>query len=110
MRLDPRSGKVNKTIHLGGTPNAFAADAGRVWVAVAPAAPHPPASGGVAHFTLQSDFSTYDPAVGSVGPLVYATCANLVTYPERPAPKGSRIVPAGAEAGSRAPAPRPGGP
>ena len=30
--------------------------------------------------------------------LHYATCANLVTYPDKPAPEGSRIVPEVAEA------------
>jgi ABC-type transport system substrate-binding protein len=33
-----------------------------------------------------------------VSPLAYATCANLVTYPDAPPPEGSRIVPEVAEA------------
>jgi SARP family transcriptional regulator, regulator of embCAB operon len=101
MRLDPRSGTVNKTIRLGGTPNALAFAAGQVWVAVAPAPPRPPPAGGVGHLTLKEDFVSLDPALFARGPaaqVFYATCANLVTYPDKPAPEGVRIVPEVAEA------------
>jgi YVTN family beta-propeller protein len=91
MRLDPRSGKVSKTISLGGTPNALATAGGRLWVAIAPSPPQSPPEGG-ARITTQSDFTSLDPAIGSSW-LQYATCANLVTYPDKPAPQGSRIVP-----------------
>jgi SARP family transcriptional regulator, regulator of embCAB operon len=108
-RLDPRSGKVNKTIRLGGTPDALATAAGQVWVAIAPAPPRPPPAGGAARFTLQDDFPSLDPALVN-NPISfqvsYATCANLVTYPDKPAPEGSRIVPEVAEA---VPAPTAGG-
>jgi YVTN family beta-propeller protein len=97
MRLDPRSGKVNKTIRLGGTPDALATAAGLVWVAIAPAPPPPPPAGGVARFTLQGDVVSLDPALVSESQILYATCANLVTYPDKPAPEGSRIVPEVAE-------------
>jgi YVTN family beta-propeller protein len=105
MRLDPRSGKRNKTIHLGGTPTALASAGGHVWVAVAPAPPRPPDAGGVARLTVQ-DVIPLDPALVFVPQIVYATCANLVTYPDKPAPEGSRIVPEVAEA---APLPTAGG-
>jgi YVTN family beta-propeller protein len=100
MRLDPRSGRVQKTIHLGGTPSALAYAARRVWVAVAPAPPPAPAAGGVARLTLQDDVSSLDPAIAPYDALqiFYATCANLVTYPDKLAPAGSRIVPEVAEA------------
>ena len=100
MRLDPRSGAVTKTIHLGGSPTALVSAAGQVWVTVAPAPPPPPATGGTAHFTMQDDFSSLDPALAQVPSTVvmYATCANLVTYPDKPAPAGSQIVPEVAEA------------
>jgi YVTN family beta-propeller protein len=100
MRLDPRSGKVNKTIRLGGTPDALATAAGQVWVAIAPAPPRSPAAGGDARFTAQYDFTSLDPALfdGFALQVSYATCANLVTYPDKPAPEGSRIVPEVAEA------------
>ena len=109
MRLDPRSGKVNKEIRVGGTPDALAFAPGQVWVAVAPAPPLPPPAGGVARFTLKDDFETLDPALfegGAAMQILYATCANLVTYPDKPAPEGSRIVPEVADA---IPAPTAGG-
>ena len=90
MRLDPRSGKLSKTIHLGGAPNALAAAGGMVWVAIAPSPPQSPPAGG-ARLTVSEDFTSLDPAVGFS--LLYMTCANLVTYPDKPAPEGSRIVP-----------------
>ena len=98
MRLDPRTGKVTKTIRLGGTPNAFASAAGQVWVAVAAAAPRPAETGGVLRVTVEEDFQTLDPGHGLLAPVQYATCAHLVTYPDKPAPEGSRIVPEVAEA------------
>lgn len=98
MRLDPRSGEVVKTIDVGGTPTAFASVAGQLWVAVAPEAPRPAEVGGVLRVTVEEDFQTLDPAHGLAGQVHYATCANLVTHPDRPAPEGSRIVPEVAEA------------
>jgi ABC-type transport system substrate-binding protein/DNA-binding SARP family transcriptional activator len=108
MRLDPRSGAVTKKIHLGGSPTALVSAAGRVWVTVAPAPPPPPLTGGTAHFTMQNDFQSPDPALPSAynHEVFYATCANLVTYPDKPASAGSQIVPEVAEA---VPAPTDGG-
>jgi len=101
MRLDPRSGAVTKTIHVGGSPTALVSAGGQVWVTVAPAPPTPPAAGATAHFTMQDDFSSLDPALAE-GPwaaeVMYATCANLVTYPDKPGLAGSQIVPEVAEA------------
>jgi ABC-type transport system substrate-binding protein/class 3 adenylate cyclase len=98
MRLDPRSGKVSKTIRLGGAPDAFASAGGQVWVAIAPAPPQSPPAGGVARLTAQFDFASLDPALLPLPQVSYATCANLVTYPDKPAPEGSRIVPEVADA------------
>jgi ABC-type transport system substrate-binding protein/class 3 adenylate cyclase/streptogramin lyase len=98
MRLDPRSGKETKTIYLGGTPDALTSAAGHVWVAVAAAPPHQPEAGGVARLTIRDDFASLDPALSGAVQVYYATCANLVTYPDKPAPEGSRIVPEVAEA------------
>ena len=99
MRLNPDSGDVTKTVDLGGSPTALAAAGDHVWVAVAPAPAQPPDIGGVARLTVQEDFSSLDPALaGGFSQVPYATCAGLVTYPDAPAPEGSRIVPEVAEA------------
>jgi YVTN family beta-propeller protein len=108
MRLDPRSGQVSKTIPLGGAPNALASTGGKVWVAIAPAPPQSPPEGG-ARITISEDYASLDPAVGlaRLAPwLYYATCANLVTHPAKPAPMGSRIVP---EVAEKVPSPTAGG-
>jgi ABC-type transport system substrate-binding protein/class 3 adenylate cyclase len=98
MRLDPNTGHVNKTVHLGGTPDALAADGETVWVAVAPSPPSAPVTGGVLHLTSQDPSAVLDPALALVPLVPYATCANLVTYPDKPGAAGSRIVPEIAEA------------
>jgi len=106
MRLNPSTGAVTKTTHLGGSPTALVSAADHVWVTVAPAPPPAPVTGGTAHFTMQDDFTSLDPALNDNLEFVYATCANLVTYPDKPAPAGSQIVPEVAEA---VPAPTDGG-
>jgi DNA-binding SARP family transcriptional activator/ABC-type transport system substrate-binding protein len=95
-RHDPRSGKVTKTIRLGGTPSGLAEAGGLVWVTIAQSPPEAPPEGG-ARLTTQFDVTSLDPASG-LWLFFYLTCANLVTYPDAPAPQGSRIVPEVAEA------------
>ncbi len=98
MRLDPRSGELLGTKQIGGTPDALAFAGGRIWVAVAPPPPSPPATGGTAHLTAQRDPGPLDPAVDMDLQILYATCANLVTYPDKQGPAGSHVVPEVAEA------------
>jgi YVTN family beta-propeller protein len=100
MRVDPASDNVTKTIHLGGSPTALANAGGRVWVAVERAPASAPAQGGVARLTSDQTFGSLDPALydGSWPSVIYATCAGLVTYPDKPAPEGSRVVPEIAQA------------
>lgn len=94
LRLDPRSGRATKTIRIGGMPSALTYASGLVWVTVAPAVVLVPASGATLHLTLQDDIALLDPALQTDFPqLSYATCANLVTYPDMSAPAGSQIVP-----------------
>ena len=103
MRIDPKSAKVTKKIHVGGAPTALAVADGRIWLAVETAATQAPARGGVAQLVTNIDFGSLDPAEPSTAqaganlPVLYATCASLVTYPDKPAPEGSRIVPEVAE-------------
>jgi YVTN family beta-propeller protein len=100
VMLDPKSGAATRSLHVGGTPTAVVAAAGLVWVAVAAAPPKPPPAGGVAHLTMQDDLPSLDPALGltNAPSLLYATCANLLTYPDAAAPAGSQVVPEVAEA------------
>jgi peptide/nickel transport system substrate-binding protein len=51
--------------------------------------------GGTGHLVAQSDIDeSLDPAFVVNGPqITYATCANLITYPDRPGPAGLRLVP-----------------
>jgi ABC-type transport system substrate-binding protein/class 3 adenylate cyclase/streptogramin lyase len=97
-RLDPRSGERLGTQQIGGTPDALAFAGDRVWVAVAPAPPSTPATGGTAHLTAQNDPGPLDPAVDLNFQILYATCANLVTYPDKAGQAGSHVVPEVAEA------------
>jgi peptide/nickel transport system substrate-binding protein len=98
MRLDPHSGRVNKTVHLGGTPDALAAGGGTVWVAVAPPPPSAAVPGGVLRLTSQAPSAALDPALAVGFHFSYATCAGLVTYPDKSGAAGSRVVPEIAEA------------
>ena len=95
MRLDRRSGKVAKTIRLGGAPSALATADGHVWVALAPAPPDLPPEDG-ARLTTSYDFASLDPASGIWHN--HQLCANLVRYPDKAGPAGSRIIPEVAEA------------
>jgi YVTN family beta-propeller protein len=106
QRIDPRTAAVTKTIALGGTPDALTFAGNHVWVALAAAAPLPVAAGGTAHFTLQEDSVTLDPALPTPLGIAYATCANLVTYPDALAPDGARVVP---EVADSVPTPTDGG-
>jgi ABC-type transport system substrate-binding protein/DNA-binding SARP family transcriptional activator/streptogramin lyase len=97
-KLDPRTGAVRETIVLGGTPSALTLAGGHVWVTVAPAPPPAPATGGVARIAVhEQTLPPMDPANGSLPQFLYALCANLVTYPDKPAPEGSQMVPEVAE-------------
>ena len=56
--------------------------------------------------SARDDFASLDPAVELPRFVSYATCANLVTYPDKPAPEGARIVP---EVAASVPSPTAGG-
>jgi YVTN family beta-propeller protein len=100
-RIDPRTNQVVKTIRLGESPTGVTVADGRVWVTVqqnvtallASAGP-----GGVLRVPIESDqdFLNLDPAVSSstdVLQILDATCAMLLSYPDKPAPAGDRLVP-----------------
>jgi YVTN family beta-propeller protein len=97
-RIDPKTAKTIATISVGGSPHALTVTGGRAWVTVdAPALPQRVASaGGSARLQLRDEIDFIDPALGYYGPslqLLYATCANLLNYPDKSGPAGSQLVP-----------------
>ena len=101
-RVQPTHPRVVATIPVGQSPQALVVSSGAVWVSVVPS----PAAGaspsgtrrGVLRMLGGSSFDP-DPARSLAPPDVsYETCAGLVTYPDRPAPAGTRLVPDVAQA------------
>jgi YVTN family beta-propeller protein len=94
-RIDPQSDKVQATITVGGSPQALTIAAGKVWVAVdaQSIAPTPTGSGGgTLRMVSSSDAGFMDPALPASPPLLYATCAQLVNYPDRAGAAGSQLT------------------
>jgi YVTN family beta-propeller protein len=102
-RVDPHTNRLSATIHIGQSPQALVVSRSAVWVSVAasPAAPasSPAGPAGVLRVVREVPFASTDPAlIGNTSDLqalqlYYATCAGLLTYPDRPAPEGTRLVP-----------------
>jgi tRNA A-37 threonylcarbamoyl transferase component Bud32/streptogramin lyase len=95
--LDPASGRRSE-ISVGATPSTLVYRNGSVWVAAAPApAALPPVAG------TELRISMVGAAVWSSDPLhagyagdeqrLYATCANLLNYPDSARPEGTRLQP-----------------
>ena len=96
-RIDPVRDRVVKTIEVGGSPQAIAVGDGRVWVSVQTALVCPGVrTGDVACVDSAYGLDSLDPAIANTLPswtIMYATCAGLFNYPDRPAPAGSRLEP-----------------
>ena len=96
-RIDPVHDKVVKKIEVGGSPQAIAVGNGRVWVSVQTALVCPGVrAGDVACVDSAYGLDSLDPAVANTLPswtIMYATCAGLFNYRDRPAPAGSRPEP-----------------
>jgi peptide/nickel transport system substrate-binding protein len=96
-RIDPRRNAVVKTIHIGGSPQAIAVGDGRVWVSIQSAVSGEPlGNGGVLRVESADLLDSVDPAIANTLPswtLMYATCAGLFNYRDRPAPAGSQPEP-----------------
>jgi YVTN family beta-propeller protein len=97
-RIDPNTDRVQKTIAVGGSPQALTIADGRVWVAV-DAQSIAPTTGGSGGATLKlvstSDVGSVDPAGpgnGLSGSLLYATCAQLLNYPDKAGTAGSQLT------------------
>jgi YVTN family beta-propeller protein len=98
-RIDPNSGRVVATIHVGGSPQDIAVDGRRVWVTLdARAAPGGASAdrGGTIRLVAGYDVSSMDPALAYDGisyALLDASCAKLLTYPDRSGAAGTELVP-----------------
>jgi YVTN family beta-propeller protein len=98
-RIDPTSGKPVKTIHVGGSPQRIVVAANRLWATVqsGTARPAKAGQGGTARLRVaQNVVDPMDPALAYITfswQLLYATCAKLLNYPDKPGPAGSRLVP-----------------
>ena len=98
-RIDPSNPAATKTIMVGGSPQAIAIGAGRVWVTVGAQtlrAGTLASPGGVARLNSKYDVDSMDTALSfspTTWQLLYATCAKLVSYPDKPAPAGARLEP-----------------
>ena len=96
-RIDPVRDRVVKTIEVGGSPQALAVGSGRVWVSVKTALACPGVrTGDVVCVDSAYSLDSLDPAVANTLPswtIMYATCAGLFNYPDRPGPAGSQPEP-----------------
>lgn len=109
-RIDPATDRVVDTIEVGESPQGIAFAGGRVWVTLQSGALASAAEAAerrdVVRINAESGVESLDPAVAytelsaatlsraaSSWQILYATCAKLVNYPDRPAPAGSRVVP-----------------
>jgi YVTN family beta-propeller protein len=97
-RVDPAAGRVVDKIEVGGSPQSVAIEGGRVWVTVQAVsrAATGAASGGTVRLETEDDVDFMDPALAydsSSWRLLYATCAGLLHYPDKPAPAGSQLEP-----------------
>jgi YVTN family beta-propeller protein len=97
-RIDPRTDKVLATIAIGGSPQAITIARGRVWVTVAPQAINPvqATSGGTLRMEIADGVYYMDPALAYTPEswqLLYATCAKLLNYPDKPGAAGEQLTP-----------------
>jgi YVTN family beta-propeller protein len=98
-RIDPSTNKPVGTIHVGGSPQQITVADGRVWVTVdAPAIQGSEAArpGGIARVNSLNPVDSMDPGLAfnlQSWQLLEATCAQLLNYPDKPAPAGSRLEP-----------------
>ena len=97
-RIDPHTDKVQATIAVGGSPQAITIADGKAWVTVDEQS-IPPSRGAPDRGTLRivssSDVPSLDPnANGALATqLLYATCAQLLNYPDEAGPAGSQLTP-----------------
>ena len=102
-RVDPDMRRVSAMISVGGSPQSIAVANGSLWVSIH-APPMSVASGGdegdVARvfaerpiFGGSTRLGPTDPALALPSPTIYATCGQLLNYPDKPFPAGARLQP-----------------
>ena len=98
-RIDPETDKPIAGITVGGSPQQITIAADRAWVTV-DAQTIPPAGAtagaGTARVDAPYDFGPVDPALAydrRAQSVLYATCAHLLNYPDKPGAAGSQLVP-----------------
>jgi YVTN family beta-propeller protein len=99
-RVNPTTDKP-VTIAVGGSPQAITIADGKAWVTVdeQSIAPSRGASdGGTLRIVSSSDVPFMDPALGGDPQLLYATCAQLLNYPDKAGAAGSQLIPEVAQA------------
>jgi YVTN family beta-propeller protein len=94
-RVNPTTDKP-VTIAVGGSPQAITIADGKAWVTVdeqsiAPTGGAP--DGGTLRIVSSSDVPNMDPALGDDYQLGYATCAQLLNYPDKAGLAGSQLTP-----------------
>ena len=94
-RINPITDK-SVTIAVGGSPQAITIADGKAWVTVdeqsiAPSRGAP--DGGTLRIVSSSDVPFMDPALGDDYQLGYATCAQLLNYPDKAGLAGSLLTP-----------------
>jgi YVTN family beta-propeller protein len=97
-RIDPATNQPIARVAVGGSPQAITVAGGRAWVTVdAQTIPSTKlASGGAVRVDSLFDFDTTDPALADdtlMWPMLYATCAKLLNYPDKAGLAGSELVP-----------------
>jgi peptide/nickel transport system substrate-binding protein len=95
-RINPNTDRVQATIAVGGSPQALTIADGRVWVTVDAQSIAPDrgrSGGGTLRMVSSTDVGSMDPALAGDEELLYATCAQLVNYPDKPGPAGSQLIP-----------------
>jgi YVTN family beta-propeller protein len=103
-RIDSRSNRVISTTVVGGSPQALTVAAGRVWVTIDERSIAPGdvgLRGGTLGILSFNDVDSVDPALAYSNlaiQLEYATCAQLVNYPDLAGPAGSQLTPEVAQA------------
>ena len=96
-RINPNTNRAQATIAVGGSPQALTVADGRVWVTVDAQSIAPNrgrSGGGTLRIVSSEDVGSMDPALATPisEVLLYATCAQLVNYPDKAGAASSQLT------------------